>query len=568
LVNSIDGIRQIYPTKFNSGEWYLPQDPTGDGQFNILDGKDLMTAITDLVSRLLTQSGITNITNLLSQLNDINVRRNGDGSFSLTSDIAARINVTGPGGYNPSAQGMGANSDHAMIAERGFMCAPNDWKNVEMTGYLNVGGGNDIITWYARGGKHTSENHWCEGFAYKCQLEVQTGRVRFAKEQFHNDYVFADWVDANVGPITGKWVGFKSMIYNIDNDTKVKLEIWIDRDNNNVWRKVHEFTDAGGWGQHDDCGPRTNPDQIGTWGGPIATFRWDNLSNVRFIKLSVREIDTTALTVPSPTTGPSPTPAPGGAVDKFHLARDNGGRVMTEAHVQLLFWGASWNSSETTLKNQLISGVQKLIASDYFSQEAQYRGAASKLTYKGAAVNTTTSFSGVKAATYDFFTPIADALDKGLIETAQTDPHQYVLLFTPSSGVDFTGAGYLGFHAANLMLAPPESDLVWALITEIDGRNKPGFQNVPNATLFDSMMVTISHEIAEALCDPVYTIHDGKGGFTSQPRAFMTDPSVCKTMCQDNGYGDCTKDPGHICELADCCDPHIARLPNGVLVQG
>jgi hypothetical protein len=32
------------------------------------------------------------------------------------------------------------------------------------------------------------------------------------------------------------------------------------------------------------------PDQIISWGGPIATFRWDSATDVDFKNLSVREI--------------------------------------------------------------------------------------------------------------------------------------------------------------------------------------------------------------------------------------------------------------------------------------
>jgi hypothetical protein len=33
------------------------------------------------------------------------------------------------------------------------------------------------------------------------------------------------------------------------------------------------------------------PDQLITWGGPIATFRWDNATHVDFKNFSVREIE-------------------------------------------------------------------------------------------------------------------------------------------------------------------------------------------------------------------------------------------------------------------------------------
>ena len=55
------------------------------------------------------------------------------------------------------------------------------------------------------------------------------------------------------------------------------------------WR-VDEYLDAGGWGNGDEvCGGK--PDQIISWGGPVATFRWDNAEDVDFSYFSVREID-------------------------------------------------------------------------------------------------------------------------------------------------------------------------------------------------------------------------------------------------------------------------------------
>jgi hypothetical protein len=81
-------------------------------------------------------------------------------------------------------------------------------------------------------------------------------------------------------------------MYNMQQSGKtvVKLEIWIDPTMNNNWQKVYDFTDAGGWGDAgDECGGA--PDKIVTWGGPIATFRWDNADDVSIQNLSVREIE-------------------------------------------------------------------------------------------------------------------------------------------------------------------------------------------------------------------------------------------------------------------------------------
>ena len=39
----------------------------------------------------------------------------------------------------------------------------------------------------------------------------------------------------------------------------------------------------------DKCGGA--PDQLITWGSPVATFRWDKTDNVHFRNLSIREIE-------------------------------------------------------------------------------------------------------------------------------------------------------------------------------------------------------------------------------------------------------------------------------------
>jgi hypothetical protein len=55
-------------------------------------------------------------------------------------------------------------------------------------------------------------------------------------------------------------------------------------------KKVHEYADRGAWGSTmNRCGGA--PDQLMTWGSPVATFRWDDTADVDFRNLSVREID-------------------------------------------------------------------------------------------------------------------------------------------------------------------------------------------------------------------------------------------------------------------------------------
>ena len=194
-------------------------------------------------------------------------------------------------GYHPSDI---TTLDHSQIAAKGYMQSPNDWRDLEITGYVKVNSGSgDNFAWYARGGRHTGSGNpeGCEGVAYKGGL-YYNGETRWAKEQWHSGgYVFSEH-QKSMGPLNGKWVGFKTIMFNMEEagKTAVKLEIWLDKDNNNQWVKLNERIDKGGWGNNGgECGG--DPDQIITWGGPIATFRWDSASDVDIKNFSVREIE-------------------------------------------------------------------------------------------------------------------------------------------------------------------------------------------------------------------------------------------------------------------------------------
>jgi len=249
------GIREIYPTKLNGEEWFMGAHPEKDPRFS---------PQTQLIS-------------------------NSDGSFKVKS-TKVRMGAFTSSGYKPSQI---STLDHSKIAIKGYMQSPNDWRDVEITGYVKLNSGSgDNFAWYARGGRHTGFGNpeGCEGVAYKGDL-YYNGQTRWTKEQWHTGgYVFGDY-QKGMGPLNGKWVGFKAIMYNIQEagKTAVKLEIWLDKNNDNQWTKVNERIDNGGWGNTDgECGGK--PDQIITWGGPIASFRWDSASDVDVKNFSVREI--------------------------------------------------------------------------------------------------------------------------------------------------------------------------------------------------------------------------------------------------------------------------------------
>jgi len=248
------GIEKIYPTKSGGEEWFM----------DMTDGRD-------------------------SRSSPPSMTKNSDGSFEVTSSQVRYGTFTSSGYDDDDIETL----DHGEIAENGYMQSPNDWRDVEMTGYVKVNSGDsdENFAWYARGGRHTGSGspEGCEGVAYKADLGYD-GRVRFAKEQWHVSYVFTDHKRA-MSSIEGEWVGFKGIMYNIqeNGETAVKMEIWLDKNNDGNWVKVDENIDRGGWGDEgEECGGED--DQIITWGGPVATFRWDGADSVDIKNFSVREI--------------------------------------------------------------------------------------------------------------------------------------------------------------------------------------------------------------------------------------------------------------------------------------
>ena len=254
------GIREIYPTKSGGEEWFMNmQNPTSDPRFN-------------------TQATIT---------------KNPDGSYKVTKQ-QIRMEVYSSAGYH---QDQITTLNQKELAAKGYMQSPNDWKNVEMTGYVKLisSPSDDQFNWYNRGGRHI-DSRLCEGTAYKSDVMYYfSGQTRFNKEQwFGKAYAFTSpKTVTGSSSIQGKWVGLKYIVYNFqqqNGETAVRLQSWFDANNDGKnWVKINDFVDLGGWGnQGGYCGGA--PDQIITWGGPIATFRWDTATDVDFKNLSVREI--------------------------------------------------------------------------------------------------------------------------------------------------------------------------------------------------------------------------------------------------------------------------------------
>lgn len=256
------GIKEIYPTKQNGREWYVNMtNPKSDKMFSITF--------------------------------NASINKEKDGSWRITNP-KVRMNVDTPTGKEP-------------------------WKNVEITGYVKVislnttakkesnkinssqkqqqeeGSNLDDISWYARSGRHNSEIP-CEGTALIGGIHTD-GSVGWKKSiWFTGGYTDERVLNKATKPIIDRWIGWKVVIYNINNDTAVKMESYLDDSaKNSQWTKVTDFIDNGGWyantadGLFFSANCQKPKDYVIVNPGEIVTFRSDNII-WDFKNLSVREI--------------------------------------------------------------------------------------------------------------------------------------------------------------------------------------------------------------------------------------------------------------------------------------
>jgi len=227
------------------------------------------------------------------------VQQNDDGSWKVQS-TEVRYGVLTSSGYHPD---LISTLDQQALASKGYMQSPNDWKNVEMTGYFKVNSytkpnqnGPPHIELLARGGRNTNDIGTIDGLSRQCEATTYhsntylDGRVKFEKDLEHIiGYTTGDPEKQHaISPLLGRWIGIKAVFYNLP-DGSVRLEQWIDENSDNHWHRVFRYTDDGNWGGgYPNCGSSDN--QVITWGGPIAIFRWDNIDDMDVKYFSVREI--------------------------------------------------------------------------------------------------------------------------------------------------------------------------------------------------------------------------------------------------------------------------------------
>jgi hypothetical protein len=193
------------------------------------------------------------------------------------------------------------------LKDIGYWYKPSDWKNTEVTLIFKLldsarsKGEQHSLSLVTRSISHSQldneykknndePKYFCGGSSYHNNIS-NDGNVRMKKEQFHIDYEWERYDETlTVGNIYGKIIGFKGIVYNV-NDTAVKLETWVDTENQGKgpYKKVHEMIDNGDWGDAmKECGAETNGQAI-TWGSPIVIIKANDFK-FDIYDIEIREI--------------------------------------------------------------------------------------------------------------------------------------------------------------------------------------------------------------------------------------------------------------------------------------
>ena len=254
----IDDVQEIYPTATGGETWFFNPNNPVDGQFDS---------------------------------NGAEISKNSDGSWHLKPGTT-RMNVyTKSAGLLSDKQRSNlATYDYSALAQKGYWYQPTDWKNVEATGYFKVSSSSsgDGISFVTRSVRHSNAiENGCGGSAYHNNIRFD-GTFQYKKEMWHVNYDILSPTKNGIGSIMNKWVGFKGVVYNLPDGT-VKLESYVDKDNNNHWQKVEELVDSGHWGNDmTHCNANT-PGAAITWASPMFDYKSTGVT-YDFKKLSLREI--------------------------------------------------------------------------------------------------------------------------------------------------------------------------------------------------------------------------------------------------------------------------------------
>jgi len=206
---------------------------------------------------------------------------------------------------------------------------------------------------------------------------------------------------------------------------------------------------------------------------------------------------------------------------------DNGGPVISNVHVQLIFWGSAWSGAASPTAAQVTNAVQTILNGSYMTGLSQYRGIGRGLL-RGTSMITTSNPPNPFSDT-DVANLIASCLNAGAIAEPDEDTQILYCVIMPV-GVRSTNPSFVGEHTFFTYTH-------FELPFDFDN-DRAHYAWVTNNGSLDAITTIFSHELVESATDP-------------EGSAILGVPGTCS----QSGW----------CEIGDVCNS--TGVLNGVRVQ-
>jgi hypothetical protein len=193
----------------------------------------------------------------------------------------------------------------------------------------------------------------------------------------------------------------------------------------------------------------------------------------------------------APQAGPETVPAPSPPTAGFV---DNGGLVLKDANLWLIFWGTAWATYPSPTASEITQAVQAMTGSDYFSGLGQYRGIRGP-TF-GGAIQVTDSDPPNPFSNAAITTMLYEQLEKGVLPEPDDQPSiLYCVILPPNVNAEEPGVvgehSFFVYYDLTIFALPPDFDIARA-----------HYAWVMNDGTLDSITTVLSHELVESCTDP------------------------------------------------------------------
>ena len=281
------GIRKIYPdSNEDSEKWEIGPDPGNDPRF----------------------------------FSDSQISKNQDGSWKLVSNWfhTVELKIRTSAGYDLSQ----IIEDNGKALKQGYIFTPKDWKNTETTIEMKINNVNFGFssTWiYGPSGRNSrdpAQQMHCLGDAYFGRLFTNGIFTMMGKQPNSiSSFYTKSKRHPDIESLLHRWVRLKLIMYNINNDTGKRIELYVDDDLDNNFKLVDSVIDTGGWSKGaTNCGSLRD-DQPIVWGGPQIGILCGGMNEIVIRNVSVREIAVSVSPDPSVIAPPLDTTVPHSLAD-------------------------------------------------------------------------------------------------------------------------------------------------------------------------------------------------------------------------------------------------------------